>query len=251
MNEVQSELLSMYIDMKSVLDRHGIEFYIQFGTAIGAVRHNGFIPWDDDIDVLVWESDLDRVNDVLSEELDNSLYYYHVPSADTHPHIIRRVPDMEERLKARDLPFIDIFPISRCPSSGVIRKSLFNMMVWGNVGSIWAIEHTDSILLHRAVSWIPRMFKRVADSLVDRNSDMTVIYATEFKDYIFPRDWYGTPVMHRFETTEAPLPEKYHDMLTSMFGDYMTPPPEDSRQGAGGFPCGAYKDYVMEQKLQR
>ena len=86
----------------------------------------------------------------------------------------------------------------------------------------------------------PNVFKRLADP--------TVIYATGFKDYIFRRKVYRRPIVHRFETTDAPLPERYDELLTSIFGDYMTPPPEEDRKGAGGFPCGAYKDYIMEQK---
>ena len=247
MNEIQMQLFSMYEDVKKILDSHGITFYIQFGTAIGAVRHDGFIPWDDDIDLLVWEEDLDKVNKVLSEELDDFRYYYHIPSADTHPHVIMKGSDTEMELKNKESPFIDIFPLSRYPSKNV-RKILFNAMVWGNVGSIWAIDHVNSASLHRVLEWIPRVFKKIADKLIDEKSDLTVIYATEFKGYIFPRDWYGEPVMHRFETSEAPLPKNYDEMLTSMYGDYMTPPPEDSRKGAGGFPCGAYIDYLRDKK---
>lgn len=247
MNDVQSVLFAMYEDIRRILDSNGIVFYIHFGTAIGAVRHDGFIPWDDDIDLAVWEKDLDRVNRVLSEQLDGERYYYHISSADTHPHVIARSKDFENDLKNRRLPFIDIFPISGYPSKR-IRQLFCDAFIWGDVCSIWAIDHIGSIPLHKAVSWIPNVFKRLADLTVDKGSDLTVIYATEFKDYIFEREAYGRPVRHVFETSDAPLPERYDEMLTSIFGDYMTPPPEDARKGAGGFPCGAYKDYIMEKK---
>ena len=66
MTEVSEILLLMYKDIKKILDKHGITFYIQYGTAIGALRHNGLIPWDDDIDILVWEKDMDEINRVRS-----------------------------------------------------------------------------------------------------------------------------------------------------------------------------------------
>ena len=66
MTEVSKILLEMYKDIKKILDKHEITFYIQYGTAIGALRHNGLIPWDDDIDILVWEKDMEEINEVLS-----------------------------------------------------------------------------------------------------------------------------------------------------------------------------------------
>ena len=246
MNDVQMTLLTMYEDIKKILDSNSIEFYIHFGTAIGAIRHNGFIPWDDDIDLAVWEEDLDRINEVLSEQLDKERYYYHIPSADTHIHVIAKSDDFEKDLKKKRLPFIDIFPISRYPSKKV-RQFFCNAFIWGDICSIWAIDHIDSIYIHKLFSWIPGAFKRLADLTVNKDSNFTVIYATEFKDYIFRKEVYGKPIEHKFETTTAPLPERYDELLTSIFGDYMTPPPEEDRKGAGGFPCGAYKDYVMEK----
>ena len=74
MNEIQTTLLGMYKDVKTILDEHGIRFYVHFGTAIGTLRHNGFIPWDDDIDLFIWRKDLDEVNRVLSAELDPRRY---------------------------------------------------------------------------------------------------------------------------------------------------------------------------------
>ncbi len=237
----------MYDDIRKILESNNITFYIHFGTAIGALRHNGFIPWDDDIDLAVWEEDLDKVNDVLSKQLDENRYYYHIPSADAHPHVIAKTDDFENDLKEKRCPFIDIFVISRYPSKRV-RQVLCDTFIWGNTCSIWAIDHIDSIRIHKMLSWIPNVFKRLADFTVNRDSDLTVIYATEFKKYIFRGELYGEPMDHVFETTHAPLPEGYDELLSSIYGDYMTPPPEEDRQGASGFPCGAYKDYIMEQR---
>ncbi len=248
MNEVQSALLSMYKDIRRILDEHDIRFYVQFGTAIGVLRHDGFIPWDDDIDIVVWREDLPRINEVLTEGLDPTLYYYHIPSADNHPHVIALGDDPETSLRERRAPFIDIFPIDPIPGSG-IRRRLADIAIWGNCGSIWAIDHIDNITLHRALGWIPGVFERLI-LWIGRDSGMTTIVSTDYADYVFPEEWYGEPVWHRFEDTEAPLPCEIDAMLTHMFGDYMTPPPEDKRVGAGGFPCGAYKDYRMGRNVR-
>jgi len=63
-------LLDAYKDIAAILDRHQITYYAAFGTAIGAVRHSGIIPWDDDLDIAILCKDLDKVNRVMCEELD-------------------------------------------------------------------------------------------------------------------------------------------------------------------------------------
>lgn len=238
-------LLMMYEDIRKVLVAHDIRFYVQYGTAIGVLRHRGFIPWDDDIDILVWEEDMPEVGRVLSEELDQSRYYYHVPSADTHPHVIYRGDDLVGAIRERRAPFIDIFPIDRYPSTR-LRQKFANAMIWGNVGTIWAIDHVKSLTLHRMLAWIPPIFKKLELWSVNRDSGLTVVYSTGFGHCIFPGDYYGEPTWHQFEDTVAPLPCEIDRMLTHIFGDYMTPPPEDKRTGAGGFPCSAYKDLQLE-----
>ena len=90
MNDTQSRLLSMYKDIARILDAHGIRYYLCYGSAIGAVRHDGFIPWDDDMDIWVWGEDLPEIKRLLQEELDSEHYYYHDSRADTHPHVIYR-----------------------------------------------------------------------------------------------------------------------------------------------------------------
>ena len=247
MKTVQEQLITMYKDIKSVLDSHYVTFYIQYGTAIGAIRHNGLIPWDDDIDILVWEKDLEYVKTILKSELDTERYYFHDPSADNHPHVIWRGDDLELGLKEKKAPFIDIFPIDPYPSTRV-RKILANMAIWGNVGSIWALDHINSTVVHKTLCWIPSIFKKIEHMSINHDSDLTVVFCTSFAHSIFRRSCYGEPIVHVFEDSEAPLPEHIHEMLTHIYGDYMTPPPEDQRTGAGGYPCSVLKDYILEGK---
>ena len=101
MDDIQNQLFSMYCDVRRILDAHGIMHFIHYGTSIGALRHDGFIPWDNDIDIVVWHKDLGEVNKVLSEELDPEKYYYHIPGADLHPHVVARTENFEEDLKKK------------------------------------------------------------------------------------------------------------------------------------------------------
>lgn len=247
MNTEQAQLLEMYKDVASVLQKHGILFFIHYGTAIGALRHDGFIPWDNDIDLVVREEDLPEVNKILSSELDQSRYFYHIPTADTHPHVVYRSEDFEKDLKERRSPFIDIFVLEKYPRS-FGRRHLVNFCVWNEVIFIVLVDHMRSLAMHRLFSRIPRWFERRAKNLTPPDTDMTTVYSTTFKDDIFPASYFEDVFMHRFEDTEVPLPKGIDEALTSLFGDYMTPPPEDKRHGANGFPCSVLKDYRMSKK---
>ena len=246
MNETQALLLEMYKDIARILDAHGIPFYVNYGTAIGALRHDGFIPWDDDIDVNIWEEDIERVKEVLQKELDPSKYLFRDPAADTHPHVMYIRGDIAQELKDRTAIFIDLFPIMRYPH-GKVRHIFSVMFIWGIHVSVTAIDRIKPFFLYRHLLWIPRVFKALAKMMVEDDTELTAVYTTEFQNEIFPASYYGTPVMHAFEDTEVPLPVDEDRMLRVMFGDYMVPPPEDKRHGAKGFPLSAYNDYLLER----
>ena len=101
MDDKQAKSLDMYKDVASILDKHNITYYVACGTLIGAVRHSGFIPWDWDVDLYIFSKDLALVNEVLSKELDPEMYYYHNPSADTHPHVFKKEDNFEELLNLK------------------------------------------------------------------------------------------------------------------------------------------------------
>ena len=249
MTPLQQELLSMYKDIKEVLESEKIRFYGIYGTALGAVRENGMVPWDDDIDLGVFEEDLPKVNEALSKKLDQSEYYYHIPSADTHPHVFKRTDNFESDLKEKKAPFIDIFVIERFPSKG-LRRSLSRINVRPYMLAMSLVYIPNSNVGQKLVRWIPKVIKRCNKILVDSDSNETVLYEEDYKKTFHCRCIYGVPFMHKFEDTEMPIPEKWDEMLTSMYGDYMTPPPEDKRQGATGYPHRAYQDYLRDSKHQ-
>ena len=246
MNEVQSRLLKMYVDIKRSLDGHGIRFYGGFGTALGAVRHDGFIPWDDDIDLMVWEEDLPRVAQALKADLDPDVYYYHESTCDDHPHVIC-MEGGEESIRDRTALFIDIFPLKPYPD-GMFRKAVENAAIQGDNVAIYVLDRIGSDSIHRMLSWTHRFFYKLADMASGPGCGKVTVRSTTFKDFIFPREYLGVPVPHVFEDEEMPLPQEWDLILTSTYGDYMTPPPEGKRKGAAGFPCCAYRDYLSDKK---
>ena len=237
-------LLTVYKEMKRVLDANGIRFYAMYGTALGAVRDNGIIPWDNDIDIGIFESDMDRVKEIMKTQLSDG-FYFHVPSADTHCHVFKVTEDFEEDLRNKEAPFIDIFVIERFPS-GRLKALLSRAGIRTYMLSMSLVYIPDSGFGQRLVRWIPKAIKKIVKLLAGKGADMTVLYEAEYRRTILPSSTYGEPVQHVFEDSVIYLPEQWGALLTEMYGDYMTPPPEDKRKGAEGYPHRAYQDYMRD-----
>ena len=67
----------MYKELARIFDEHGIRYYGMYGTELGTIRHDGFIPWDLDIDLIVFSDDMPYISELLNTELDQEKYYYH------------------------------------------------------------------------------------------------------------------------------------------------------------------------------
>ena len=167
--------------------------------------------------------------------------------SDTHPHIIGRTGDFERDMKKRRAPFIDIFVLEKYPEKGGKRHRV-NALIWCEMISIVLLDRFCPRFFYRPLAKIPRWFENRAKKITDEDTDTTTIYSTTFKNDIFPRSYFEKTFMHKFEDTEVPLPEGIDPALMSLFGDYMTPPPENKRHGANGFPCSGYKDYMQYKK---
>lgn len=245
MNATQTKLLSMYKDVAYALDSCDIRYYIGYGTAIGAVRHNGFIPWDDDIDILVWEEDLPRIETAFSEKLDPNKYYYHKSKADSHPHVILKEGDFKQSLKNRTAPFIDIFPLVKYPDKK-FRKVLSDITVMGMQIMITAIDLINSRLIYKCARWTIPILKKISEMICNDDTKTVTVLTTTFFREICPAKYFSEPIMHTFEDTEAPLPNQYDRLLRDFYGNYMEIPPEEKRTGASGYPCCIYFDYLED-----
>lgn len=115
--QIQVELLK---EFDRICRKYDLKYNISFGTLLGAVRHSGFIPWDDDIDVTMPVDDFDRLDSIMKEELDESKYYYRCPENEENNHLIFKHLERRgtvytkpgrSKLKNEIGVFIDIFPM--------------------------------------------------------------------------------------------------------------------------------------------
>lgn len=183
----------------------------------------------------------------MRDELDPDRYYYHIPSADTHSHVVMKTKNLDEDFKNKKAPFLDIFVIEPHPS-GKIRFRISWFLIWAHTRVMALVYRVNSETGQKMVRWIPKVIHRLNRFFIEGRSDMTAIWEDDFKTSFHPRSVYGMPVIHKFEDTDIPLPEKWDLVLTKLYGDYMTPPPEDKRSGASGYPHRLYQDYLHDRR---
>ena len=237
----------------NVCDRLGLMYYLVEGTLLGAVRHQGFIPWDDDIDVAMPRNDYMRF---LKEAQQHLPDYYFVQSVDSDPEYhsnIAKVRDsrttfIELGIKDRAINhgvYIDVFPIDYVPEQKW-RRDLIEIQA----GIRWIRIVQEFHLPSKQRNWKKRLLGRVvfpyaklrwpkiSDAVRSRDrlfsscksSDLMLNFLSMWrKRGVMPSTWYGEGVFMQFEGLTVRVPAQYDQWLSQVYGNYMELPPVEMR----------------------
>ena len=239
----QMRMLEIVKAIDTVCRRHKIKYWLDFGTLLGAVRHKGFIPWDDDLDVSVFKEDYHKLLFLLEKELPPQFSVMWPGNNKNFPFNFAKVvdsksymiPDKDEWPSRAGLTglWVDIFPMIH--GNRPIRK-----MVEPLYGRCYRRIHNYEVNTKNKVlaymlyplALCLMGFGKVCGMFISRdkyvNTYGTVGDPTQFVTR--HRNWVGTTVDIEFEKTMLPVPQNYEAMLTAMYGDYMKIPPEDKRK---------------------
>ena len=252
LRKIQLKSLELLLYFKQICDKNGLLFYFCGGCCIGALRNQGFIPWDDDIDVFMPRKDYERLPQIWAEQADNERYRYSRTTRDHYTRLLfstisdenttfikRRQYDVDTAHGIR----LDILPIDGCPS-GWKRKtqimwaliySMFNTKepVTSKGRAAWLVSwlmlrlaFTDG-LKYRVWKLAERRMSRFDIEKCDKVTELCAWYGYMRNEY--PAEAFRSAVYKPFEGHMLPLPAGYDDYLKIAFGDYMTPPPEHKR----------------------
>lgn len=237
------ELLAIYQEIATVANRHKLRYYAAGGTILGAIRHKGFIPWDDDLDLYMPRSDYVKLMEFAKKEFPKSLVWKSTENDSRHKFLygkvcladaneVRRLQS-ETSLSLSDGVFVDIFPLDGLPSTK------FGMFLFCCMRSLlrhaaarrwWSVffgmgkdAHKNRLRMQRWYSsWKYEECKMVgAVSPYDK--------AATLSRWWFKKSWFETAKIVPFENTEIPIPVGSHEIMTGVFGDYMTLPPAEKR----------------------
>lgn len=245
-NELQKIQLSMLKDFDSVCQKHRISYQLFSGTALGAVRHKGFIPWDDDIDVVMLREDYERFFDSASKELDSNKYYVQREFSEHWPMFFSKLrlngTTYIEKYHSHDARihqgiYIDIFPCDNLSDSRLMQKLQYIASKIVIAKSLYARGYETNSTVKKCFMQFCRIlptepFKRLC---IRRNDSSSLKVHTffgggkKFERSIFLREWFEQSVKMRFEDSEFPVSAHYDEMLRVMYGDYMVMPTLEQR----------------------
>lgn len=253
------KILAILSFLNDLCEKNHLRYYVCAGTALGAVRHKGIIPWDDDIDIMMPRKDYETLLRKLSL-MKEMPYGLAIPTA-ANAYYLRyaKVYDKESTLlELKELryvigPFVDIFPVDGCHDDEEKTKALFKKYQYYNyyfsiTSTYWNrkdyIEHLSKKLYKRAfVQLLTHSLRRFIryytlkkmkeiESMYDYDKCAKVITwcgQQTCEREIHDREWMGEGTELPFENLKVKVPSNYDAYLKCMYGDYMTPPPPEKR----------------------
>ena len=242
------------LDILRALDKicreNGIHYEVDGGTLLGAVRHRGFIPWDDDADVIMNREAYRKLMRVLDDELDKEKFYFQ-DMRRTRGYRwgygkLRRKNTRFVRINQEHMPypqgvFLDVFVCDNVPDLYFFRcvcnfqSFIFRKLFYAEVGKINEVGFKR--LLYRILSRVPeRTLKKQYFRYVRfRNRAYTdwvkcLTFPACNKTFGYKRSWYEDTIDMCFENVVLKASREYEEYLTFLYGDYMKLPPENERK---------------------
>ena len=245
-----SEVRNLELEILKYIDQickeHHIQYFLDYGTLLGAIRHKGFIPWDDDVDICMKRSDYERFVEIMSSA-DNTRY--RVLTTDTDPHYFyefAKVVDTHTCLEeTQTIPnpnmgvWVDVFPKDNLPKGHWLLKKTINFLVVLRIFSVFQpFPKHHSILFYPL--WLiarligPRPFLKAITFLSTKWDDDSP-YVGDLIDivskrYCWKKEMFDEAVYVEFEGGKYPAPKFWDDYLKGLYNNYMQLPPEDKRK---------------------
>ncbi len=249
LNELQRKLLPMLAWFHEYCKQKGLRYYLIGGTALGAARHQGFIPWDDDIDVGMPREDYERLQALCAKE-QGGQYRFEFPGKDkTFVYTYGKLYDTQttlienSRYKTKRGIFLDVFPldgVGDAKEEGIARFREIDRKVnllstktcaWRKGRKLY--KNLATIFMRYMPFSAKKLRRGIEELSKERKFDDCKYVANYVGNWhekeISERAWFGIPVEVDFDGVKAFAPENVDAYLTGVYGDWRTPPPPEKQ----------------------
>lgn len=251
-------------EFDDICKTNNLTYYLAYGTLLGAIRHKGFIPWDDDIDVYMPRADYDnlikchlsefkspyRINHYSTDYYKS--YSFNLRIGNQKVQVKRTVGESELLIDA----WMSIFPIDEVPSNLISRKvyeiksNLWYLLLRfarSSQNGIGKVQHSRAeqfaIYLNNHLSFFKKISIRdIADKMnrhlskfSNRRSNHLAVFSYGVDPLFYNKGWFENVEYKEFEGRQLPCPSGYHEILKFCYGDYMKYPPIEQQEPAHSF----------------
>ena len=246
LKQIELDILKFVADF---CNKNELKYFLAYGTLIGAIRHKGFIPWDDDIDIWMPRDDYNKLMDIFNQSEtchykllrpnDKCSYHPYVKVIDT------RTVKIEEDYKYKNGNLgvdIDIFPLDGQPTDDNEYIKWYNKLQ----RYYWAypflfLKHCKKI---KRIIGIPiiKLISGGKKNILNKTAQLHLKYPYSKTDFVgsiescyntkcdrYKKEWFDQTIEFEFEGATFKVPSEYDKILTQIYGDYMQLPPEEKR----------------------
>lgn len=267
LKEIELEIFRHFIE---IYNENSLRYFVVGGTALGAVRHKGFIPWDDDIDVALPRGDYEKFLIAAQKSLPSNMFLQTYITDKNYPNPFAKLRQSDtafiekstSKIKMNHGVYVDIFPLDGYSRSGIkgkllglkeriLKISVASVFVSGNIS-----RNKFRAIVKRAIARLLPDYRasvRRLDTMYKKipyeDAEIIVNFCGAWAEKeIMPKAYFGDGIEGEFEGIKVVLPAKTHEYLTALYGDYMTLPPEEERVGHHYYTVidleKSYKEYI-------
>lgn len=255
--EIQAVLSRILKQFAEYCDTHNLRYYAFGGTCLGAVRHHGFIPWDDDVDVAMPREDYEKLADLAKRDFPENLRFVDSGSFRHYECMFGKIHDINTtKIELHSVKYpdrwmgvsIDIMPLDGLPADE--KKRMAHVR---KINRLHVLNHRIRFIPHASTfkGHLLNAFARVAGAFLpyhyfsDKAEKLAKQYpfsssekvfhtgdarGAAFKRIIIPREYFESYIMMDYDDYKIRVPERWHEYLSFYYGaDYMTPPPPEKR----------------------
>lgn len=259
LRKLQLEQKEILDEIARICDKHSIDYYLAYGTLLGAVRHKGFIPWDDDLDVWMKRKDYEKFLKVAQEEMSDGYYLRETSLVKKYGILFAKIMKKGTVYIEENAPqglgggiFVDIFPLDYFGEKALnnpdmttkyfklkrllLAKCGYNVAKTTRAKIIMTAVKIQSMFYtkKRLLARIAKEEQRLRDTGNEYLFSVSDSAIGKVLNKEMKADWFDEIEKLEFEGSLYSCPKRYKDVLTSLYGDYMQLPPENQRYGHHG-----------------